>query len=66
MSELEFRPIHKIFRDTTASIKYAKITSSDTKAFHVYNNSPLKINLLLGLLGYFDTNATLYPTQEKA
>ena len=33
---------------------------------HVYNNSPKKITLLLGLLGYCETNATIYPTEERA
>ena len=45
MSDFEFKPIHKSFRVTISSIKYAKITNTDTKALQVYNNSPCKITL---------------------
>ena len=63
MSDLEFRPIHKFFRVTISSIKYMKNSNSDIIPFHVYNNSPYKITLPLGLLGYCETNATTSPTK---
>ena len=66
MSDLEFRPIHKFFRVTISSIKYMKNSNSDIISLHVYNNSPYKITLLLGLLGYCETNATTSPTKGVA
>ena len=66
MSDLEFRPIHQFFRVTISSIKYMKISNSDNISLHVCNNSPHKITLPLGLLGYCETNATTSPTQEVA
>ena len=58
MSGLGFKPIHKFFRATTSSIKHTKNTRLQqfTKT----------ITLLLGLLGYCETNATIYPTKERA
>ena len=41
-------------------------SNSDTISLHVNNNSPYKIKLLLGLLGYCKTNATTSPTKEVA
>ena len=41
-----------------------KHSNSDIISFHVYNNSPYKITLPLGLLGYCETNATTSPTNE--
>ena len=66
MSDFEFRPIHKFFRVTNSSIKYMKNSNSDIISLQVYNNSPYKITLLLGLLGYCETNATTSPTKEVA
>ena len=66
MSDLEFRPIHKFFRGTISSIKYMKNSNSDMISWNVYNNSPYKIILPLGLLGYRETNATISPTKEVA
>ena len=43
-----------------------KNSNSDIVSLHVYNNSPYKITLLLGLLGYCKTNATTSPTKEVA
>ena len=59
MSDLDFKQIQKFFRVITASIKYAKkYKKSDLIFLQVYNNSPYKITLPLGLLGYCETNAT--------
>ena len=66
MSDLEFRPIHKVFRVKISSIKYMKNSNSDIIFLHVYNNSPHKKTLLLGLLGYFETNAACSLTKEVA
>ena len=66
MSDLEFRPIHKFFRITISSIKYMKNSNSDIISLHVYNNSPYKIILPPGLLGYCETNASTSPTKEVA
>ena len=66
MSDLEFRPIHKFFRVTISSIKYMKNSNSDMISLHVYNNSPYKIILPLGLLGYCETKAATSPTKEVA
>ena len=66
VSDLEFQPIHKFFRVTISSIKYMKDSSSDLISLHIYNNSPDKINLPLGLLGYCETNAIISPTKEIA
>ena len=65
-SHLEFKPIHKFFRVTISSIKYAKHTNTDIIALHVYQNSSYKITFPLSHLGYCNTNTTFYPTQERA
>ena len=66
MSDLEFKPIHKLFRITISSIKYMKNSNSDIISLHVYNILPYQITLPLGLLGYCETNATTSPTNEVA
>ena len=66
MSDFEFKPIHKFFKITISSIKYSKHTNSDIISLHVYNNTPYKITLPLGLLGYCETNATISPIIEVA
>ena len=66
MSDLEFKPIHKFFRVTISSIKYMKNSNSNMISLHIYNISPCKITLPLGLLGYCETNATISPTKEIA
>ena len=66
MSGLEFMPIRKFFRVTISSIKSTKNTNSDVILLHIYNNSPYKITIPLGLLGYCETNATVSPTLEVA
>ena len=43
-----------------------KNSTSDIFSLHVYNNSPYKITLSLGLLGYCETKATTSPTKEVA
>ena len=66
MSDFEFRPIHKVFKITISSIRYEKDIISDIISLHVYNNTPYKITLPLGLLGYCETNATTSPVKERA
>ena len=67
MSDLEFIPIHKIFQFVTvSSIKYMKNANSDMISFHVYNNSAYKITLPLALLGYCETNTTIFSPKEVA
>ena len=66
MSDLEFKPIHKIFRITISSKNYMKNSNSDIISLHVYNNSSYQIILPLGLLGYCETNATTSPINEVA
>ena len=66
MSDFEFNPIHKFFKITISSIKYSKNTNSDIISLHVYNNTPYKVTLPLGLLGYCETNATILPINEVA
>ena len=66
MSNLEFKSIHKFFRVTMSSIKCTKKTSSDIISVHVYKDFPYKITLPLGVLGYCETNATIFPTVETA
>ena len=66
MSEFEFGPIHKFFKLKISSIKYVKNTNSDNISLHVYNNTPNKITLPLGLLGYCETNATTSLVKEIA
>ena len=66
MSHLEFKPIHKFFRVTISFIKYTKNTISDIISLHEYNNSPNKIILPLGLLGYCEIKAKISPTIETA
>ena len=41
-----------------------KDSSSGTISLHIYNNSPYKITLPLGILGFCETNATVSPTKE--
>ena len=43
-----------------------KNSNSDIISLHVYNNSPYQITLILGLLGYCETNATTSPINEVA
>ena len=43
-----------------------KKINSDIISLHVYNNTPNKITLSLGLLGYCETNATTSPVKEIA
>ena len=66
MSDFEFRPIHKLFKITISSIKYVKNTNSDIISLHVYNNTPNRITLHLGLLGYCETNATTSLVKQVA
>ena len=66
MSDFEFRPNDKFFRETFSSMKCMKNSISDVISLHAYNNSPYKITLPLGLLGYCETNATTSPTKEVA
>ena len=64
MSDRDVRPIQKNFRVTISSIKFMKNSNSDIISLHIYNHSPYKITLPLGLLGYGETNSTLSPTKE--
>ena len=66
MSDFDFRPIHKFFKITISSIRYEKDINSDIISLHIYNNTPNKITLPLGLLGYCETNATTSPVKEVA
>ena len=66
MSDFEFKPIRKFFKITISSVKYLKNTNSDIISLHVYNNTPYKTTLPLGLLGYCETNATTSPKIEVA
>ena len=66
MSDFEFKPIHKLFKITISSIKYSKNTNSDIISLHVYNNTPYQVTLLLGVLRYCETNATISPINEVA
>ena len=43
-----------------------KDSNSDMIYLHIYNNSPYKITLPLGVLGFCKTNATISPTKEIA
>ena len=43
-----------------------KNSNADIISLHLYNNSPYKITLPLGLLGYCETYATPSPTKEVA
>ena len=43
-----------------------KDSNSDRTSSHIYNNSPYKKTLPLGLLSYSETNATISPTKEIA
>ena len=65
-SDLQFKPIHKFFRITISSKKFMKHSNSVIISLHIYNNSPYRITLPLGLLGYCETNATTSPTNEVA
>ena len=64
MSDLDFRPIHKKFRGKLLSINYMIDSNSDMISLHIYNNSPCKITLFLGLLVYSENNATTSPTKK--
>ena len=66
MSDFEFRRTHKFFQVTISSIKYIKDSDSDVIFLHIYNNSPYKITLPQGFLGYCETNATMSPSKEIA
>ena len=66
MSDFEFKPIHKFFKIKISSIKNSKNTNSDIISLHVYNNTPYQVTLPLGLLGYFETNATISLINEVA
>ena len=66
MSDLDFRQIHNFFKLTISSIKHMKNSNSNINPLHVYNNSPYKTNLPLGLLGYCETNATNSSRKEVA
>ena len=66
MSDFELRPIHKFFKITISSIKNAKNINSDIISLHIYNNTPNKQTLPLGLIGYCKTNATTSPVKETA
>ena len=57
MSDLEFRVM-------ISSIKYMKNSNFDIISQHVCNNSPYKITLPLGLLGYCEKTQQL-PLQKK-
>ena len=43
-----------------------KNSNSDIISLHVYNNSPYKVTLPLGPLGYCETNATTSSTKKVA
>ena len=43
-----------------------KNTNSDIISLHVYNNTPYEITLPLGLLGFYETNATTSPINKVA
>ena len=66
MSDFEFRPIHKFLKITISSKKYERDTNSDIISLHVYNNTPTKITLPLGSIGYCETNATTSPVKDLA
>ena len=66
MFYLEFRPIHNFVRVKISSKNYMKNCNSDIISLQVFNNSPYKTTLPLGLLGYCETNATTSPTKEIA
>ena len=66
MSDFEFKPIHKFFKITFASIKHLKNENSDIISLHVYNITPYQITFPLGLLGYCETNATTSHLKEEA
>ena len=65
MSDIELEQIHKFFRVTISSIKFTKTTDSGVISSHAYNNSPFKITLPLGLLGYCQTIATISPIKGR-
>ena len=60
MSDLEFRLIHKLFRVIISSFKYMKDSNSDLISLLIYNNSPYKKTLPLGLLGYCESKTIFY------
>ena len=57
MSDFEFGPY---------TIKYMKTSNSDMISLHVYYNSPYKITLSFGLLGYCENDATTSSTKKVA
>ena len=58
MSDLEIKPIHNFFEQQSHPFNILRI--------HEYNKSPKTITFYLGLLRYCETNATVYPTEERA
>ena len=66
MSDLEFKTIHKFFKVTTSSTKCTKNTKTDKISLHLYHDSPYKITLPLGFVGYCGTNATISTIVEAA
>ena len=66
MSDLEFKPIHKIFRVTISSNKNPINTDTDVISLQVYNNSPYNFTLYKIVLGFCEKNATFCPLQKKA
>ena len=65
MPDIEFKPVHKLFRVLNSSLKSAENSNTDTIALHVYKNSPKKIIFPIGLLKFCKTNAEIYSTQEN-
>ena len=43
-----------------------KNTNSDINYLHLYNNSPYKITLPLGLLAYCETNCNNFPRKRSS
>ena len=60
MSNLENKPIHKLFRVTLSSNKYAKNTNTDVLSLYVYNNSPYKKNQQFLMKNYTFTRSKKY------
>ena len=65
MSDLEIKPIHKIFRLTLSTIRYAKNENSDIIALHVYIFHHIKSQLHLGHIGYCEKMATFEASEER-
>ena len=66
ISDLEIKPTHKLYWETISSMKYMINTNSDITSLHVNINSPNKLTLPLGHIGYCETDAKISPTIEKA